>query len=297
MDVHQLEVFLSVLETGSVTKGAERVHLSPAAVSLQLQSLSQHLQTELFVRSGRKLAPTAMAFRLAEQARTVIGQMRRIEADFQGEAKEDTRPFQFATGVTTLVYRLGGPLRMLRKQYPHIELHVTVANTEEIVAGLFDRRFDLGLISLPVSEKNLTTVPLFDEDLLVVRPSPTRIRGGQIGTIRASELARVSWLLYPKESNMRSIIDTFFARVGIEPHVVMEAADTEAIKRLVESGFGYSILPAFSLKGQSRFFHTMRIAGHRLLRSQALAMVDSTYPRALSLKISDFIRRSLQQEK
>jgi DNA-binding transcriptional LysR family regulator len=294
MDVHQLEVFLSVLDTGSVTRGAERVHLSPAAVSLQLQGLAEHLQTELFVRSGRKLAPTSMAYRLAEHARTVIDQMRRIESDFQGAAQEDIRPFHFATGVTTLVYRLGRPLRMLRKQYPRTELHVTVANTEEIVAGLLDRRFDLGLISLPVSEPSITTIPLFDEDLLVVRPSQTKVRGGQIGSVRVSDLARVPWLLYPKQSNMRTIIDAFFAHAGIEPNVVMEAADTEAIKRLVESGFGYSILPAFSLKGQSRFFHTMRITGHKLVRNQALAMVNAAYPRALTLMIADFIRRSLQ---
>lgn len=294
MDVHQLEVFLSVLETGSVTRGAERVHLSPAAVSLQLQNLAQHLQAELFVRSGRKLVPTSMAFRLADEARVVIEQMQRIENDFHGEPQEDTRPFQLATGVTTLVYRLGKPLRMLRKQYPRTELHVTVANTEEIVAGLLDRRFDLGLISLPIPEPNITTIPLYDEDLLVVRPSPTKVRGGQIGSIRVTDLSRVPWLLYPKQSNMRSVIDAFFARAGLEPNVVMEAADTEAIKRLVESGFGYSILPAFSLKGQSRFFHTMQIVGHRLVRNQALAMVNGAYPRALTLSIADFIRRALQ---
>ncbi len=294
MDVHQLEVFLSVLETGSVTRGAERVHLSPAAVSLQLQNLAEHLKTELFVRSGRRLVPTSMAHRLAEQARSVVDQIRRIETDFHGRPQEDTRPFHFATGVTTLVYRLGRPLRMLRKQYPRTELHVTVANTEEIVVGLLDRRFDLGLISLPVSESSIATIPLFDEDLLVVRPSPTRVRGGQIGSIRVPELTRVPWLLYPKQSNMRTIIDGFFARAGVEPKVVMEAADTEAIKRLVESGFGYSILPSFSLKGQSRFFHTMRIAGHSLVRSQALAMVSTPYPRGLTLTIAEFIRRALQ---
>jgi DNA-binding transcriptional LysR family regulator len=294
MDVHQLEVFLSVLDTGSVTKGAERMRLSPAAVSLQLQGLSTHLQAELFVRSGRKLAPTPLAFRLADQARTVIDHMRRIETDFHGQPQEDTRPFHFATGVTTLVYRLGKPLRMLRKEYPQTQIHVTVANTEEIVAGLLDRRFDLGLISLPVTEPTITTVPLYDEDLLVVRPSPTKVRGGQIGSIRTSELAQVRWLLYPKQSNMRTIIDAFFSSAGIEPNVIMEAADTEAIKRLVESGFGYSILPAFSLKGQSRFFHTMRIAGHRLVRQQALAMVNAAYPRVLTLTIADFIRRSMQ---
>ena len=49
----------------------------------------------------------------------------------------------------------------------------------------------------------------------------------------------------------------------------MEAADTEAIKRLVESGFGYSVLTESALRGQSRFFYTLRVAGHQLTRYQA----------------------------
>ncbi len=57
--------------------------------------------------------------------------------------------------------------------------------------------------------------------------------------------------------------------------VVMEAEDTEAIKRLVESGFGYSILPQHALRGRTYFFHTLRIKGHRLTRSLALAMAQA----------------------
>jgi DNA-binding transcriptional LysR family regulator len=63
------------------------------------------------------------------------------------------RPFHFATGVTTLIYQLGKPLRQLRKQYPKAEIRVSVNVTEETVRGLHDRRFDLGLISLPIPEE------------------------------------------------------------------------------------------------------------------------------------------------
>src|SRR5437879_12433974 len=90
--------------------------------------------------------------------------------------------------------------------------------------------------------------------------------------MRASELAGVPFLLYPKQSNMGSIIDQFFAKIGVTPRVLMEADDTEAIKRLVESGFGYSMLPEHALRGQKRFFHTLRIAGHQRTRRQALEM-------------------------
>jgi DNA-binding transcriptional LysR family regulator len=103
----------------------------------------------------------------------------------------------------------------------------------------------------------------------------------------------VPFVLYPKRSNMRSIIDAFFHEVGVTPHVIMEADDTEAIKGLVESGFGCSILPEFALRGQGKFFHMFRIAGHRLIRQQALAMPRTAYPRALTRSIAEFLRTSL----
>jgi DNA-binding transcriptional LysR family regulator len=73
----------------------------------------------------------------------------------------------------------------------------------------------------------------------------------------------------------------------------MEADDTEAIKRLVESGFGYSILPEHALRGRSRFFQKFRIAGHSLTRSLALATAQTECPRKLTESIASFLRATL----
>jgi len=104
--------------------------------------------------------------------------MSKIRREFANDSSKDTRPVSFRNSVTTLIYQLGGPLRQVRKQFPNTEIRVTVAVTEDIVAGLLDRRFDLGLISLPVAEEKLKIMPLFDEELLLLRPSPTKVRGG-----------------------------------------------------------------------------------------------------------------------
>ena len=77
MDVRQLEVFLAVMECSSVTRAAERIGLSPGAVSMQLQNLAAELRTDLFVRSGKHLAPTPAALRLVERGRGVMRGMRR----------------------------------------------------------------------------------------------------------------------------------------------------------------------------------------------------------------------------
>jgi DNA-binding transcriptional LysR family regulator len=293
MDVHQLQLFLAVMESPSMTRAAEKIHLSPGAVSLQLHNLAEELNTELFVRRGKKLVPTPAAMRLAEHAREVVKMMGHIRQEFENDLSKDVRPFHFATGVTTLIYQLGEPLRQLRKRYPNAEIRVTVGVTEEMVTGLLDRRFDLALISLPIAEENLTLVPLFDEELLVIRPSANKVGSGHVCSLRASELVDTPFLLYPKRSNMRLVIDQFFKDIGVTPHVVMEADDTEAIKRLVESGFGHSVLPEHALRGHSNFFQKYRVTGHRLTRSLALAMPRTDSPRKLTESIASFLRSTL----
>jgi DNA-binding transcriptional LysR family regulator len=293
MDIHQLELFLAVMESPSMTRAAEKVFLSPGAVSLQLHNLADELHTELFVRSGKRLIPTPAAVRLAEHAKDLIKRMGQIKQEFENDLATDTRPFHFATGVTTLIYQLGKPLRQLRKQYPKAEIRVSVNVTEETVAGLHDRRFDLGLISLPVPEENLKIIPLFDEELMIVRPSSSKIRGHQPGSVRVAELTRVPFLLYPRGTVLRVRIDHFFKDIGVSPKVVMEAEDTEAIKRLVESGFGYSILPEHALRRRTGFFQTFRVDGHPITRSLALAMVQTDYPRKLTVSIAESLRTML----
>ena len=82
MEIRQLEIFLAVVDTSSVTIAAGQMNLSPGAVSLQLQNLATGLHTELFVRAGKHLKPTAAAHRLAELARLLLTQARAIEHEF-----------------------------------------------------------------------------------------------------------------------------------------------------------------------------------------------------------------------
>jgi len=293
MDLRQLESLIAVLESPTMTQAAERLHLSTAAVSLQLQSLASELGVELFVRSGRKLAPTPAARRLAEHARAVDVRLRQIKAEFSSDAGSDTRPFHFATGATSLIYRMRPGLRALRRRFPQLDLHVTVLATEEIVAGLVARQYDLGLISLPVRHDDLRIIPLFNEELLVVRPSATRVRGNHVGVVRPEELDGAPFLLYPKQSNMRTMIDRFLDELGLKRRVIMEASDTEAIKGMVEAGFGYSILPEYALKESTKFFQTLRIKDHRLVRSQALAMPLVHQQRPLTDSVAKVIQAAL----
>jgi DNA-binding transcriptional LysR family regulator len=295
MDIRQLEIFLAVMDTSSVTGAAVRMNLSPGAVSLQLQSLASCLHAELFVRAGKHLKPTPAAHRLAEMGRNLVTQARSIEHEFDSQNGDDTRPFHLATGATTLIYGLVQPLRQLRKRFPKARLHITVAATEEMITGLMQRRFDLAIITLPVESSGLRIVPLYEEELLVLRPSIKSVKGWHVGTIQPQELKDVPFILNSKRSNMRTLIDGMFESLGFEPQISMEADDNETIKSLVAAGLGYGVLPELALRRQPRFFQVFRVAGNRLVRKQALAMPRNDYARPLTESIARYLTEVLKE--
>ena len=140
-----------------------------------------------------------------------------------------TRPFHLATGATALIHRLGPPLRQIRKRFPKARLNITVAATEEMITGLVQRRFDLAIISLPlpVEQPLLRIIPLYDEELLVLRPSLTRVAGWHVASVQPRDLKGVPFILYPKRSNMRTMINGMFRELGFEPEIAMEYRDDQ----------------------------------------------------------------------
>jgi len=144
-----------------------------------------------------------------------------------------------------------------------------------------------------VPEENLKIIPLFNEELLIAAPSTNKARRGHISSMRAADLANVPFLLYPRGTVLRVLIDRFFKEISVSPQVVMEAEDTEAIKRLVESGFGYSIIPEHALRQRTPFVQTYRVDGHPITRGLALAMVRTDYPRKLTVSIAESLRAML----
>lgn len=119
--------------------------------------------------------------------------------------------------------------------------------------------------------------------------------GSHIAMVNAAELDGSPMVLYPPQSNMRVIIDDFLRELEVVPRVVMEAADTEVIKCMVEAGFGYSVLHEYALTNSRGFFQTLRVSGHRLVRKQASATSHTGHTRVLTAAVMSFLKDTLDQ--
>jgi len=144
-------------------------------------------------------------------------------------------------------------------------------SVEEIRAG----HVDAGLLTLPVEEPDLVTLPVIREELLIAtmpgHPLAKRKK------ITAQDLAGEPFVLFEAGSGTRRVIDRFFLGENIEPNVVMETENVEIIKAMVKTGLGIGIVPyiAVAREVRTRQFFVTRIEGRELFRETGWV-----YPRA-----------------
>ena len=125
---------------------------------------------------------------------------------------------------------------------------------------------DAGLLTLPVDEADLVTLPVLREELLLVtmpgHPLAKRKK------ITAQDLAGEPFVLFEAGSATRRVIDHFFASQNIEPNVVMDTENVEIIKAMVKTGLGIGIVPyqAVAREVRTKQFFCARIEGHELFR-------------------------------
>lgn len=249
MEIRQLRAFIAIAESGTFTAGALRVHVTQAAVSMQIRQLESELGAKLFIRAPRNVILTEAGEKLLERAHHILREHdAAIEemAELAGAKRGRLRIGSASAGVTAdLLPRI---LKEVRKRHPHTEVSVASGTSEALVQQILAGEIDIAFVSLPVEARGIHTEQL-NEDQLVAVASP-RHRLARQRTVSAYALAGERLILGERGGNTRRLIDEFFAQAGVKPTVAMELSRQAAIKRMVEEDMGVGIVPLQSVKDE-----------------------------------------------
>jgi DNA-binding transcriptional LysR family regulator len=135
-------------------------------------------------------------------------------------------------------------LQRLRREHPSIELVVTTGTTTGVVERILRNEIDLGIVSLPVSERQLDIAPLKAEPLVAIFAARTRNLPNRV---TAQFLRQYPLLLEFARAHVRALIIDWLSSDGVEPRPAMELDNLEAVKRMVASGLGVSIVPSAAI--------------------------------------------------
>ncbi len=247
MEIRQLRAFVAIAESGTFTAGALRVHVTQAAISMQIRQLETEIGAKVFVRAPRHVILTEAGEQLLRRARHILREHDAALDEIAELAGAERGRLRIGSAsAMVLTEQLPSILKELRKQHPAAEIAVTSGTSEVLVDQILAGEVDIAFVSLPVDVRGIKTERL-SEDQLVAIASP-RHKLAKQRTISAYTLAGERLILGERGGNTRRLIDQFFAQAGVTLRVAMELSRQQAIKRMVEEDMGVGIVPLQSVK-------------------------------------------------
>src|SRR5438132_11592684 len=249
MEIRQLKAFVAIAETGTFTAAAGRVHVTQAAISMQIRQLETESGVRLFVRAPRKVILTEGGEKLLERAQVILRE--HDAALHELAALTGAEKGRLRIGSASAMVS-GEPLprilKRLRAAHPGVEASVRSGTSEELVQHVLAGELDVAFVSLPVDARGVQT-ELLNEDYLVAIASPRHPMAKQ-KVVSAYALAGEKLILGERGGNTRRLIDQFFDKAGVTLKVTMELSRLAAIKRMVEEDMGVGIVPLQSVQNE-----------------------------------------------
>ncbi|MBD3179197.1 MAG: LysR family transcriptional regulator [Candidatus Latescibacteria bacterium] len=278
MELRTLKYFLSLYSEKSFTAAAEANFISQPAISIQLKNLQREMGITLYETSGRKVSFTDAGMIVLQYARRFAGLEKQLLEHVRDMQELKKGKLSLGTIDAASIYILPGVFRAFRNSYPAIEMNLEIASTYPLFRELDRGELDLVVGSLPLEVSgDYRIFRIFSEPLVFISPRQHPLSGR--GTLEPAELAGHPFILFQKGSVTRRIIENALREQGVEPEVSMAIDSQEAIKHLVSSGLGLSVLPMKTVESEigSGQLNILDVCGVDLRRDIGLIVPVSRY--------------------
>ena len=231
MDLVLLRSFLTVADSGSITEAAERLRVTQPAVSRRLQQLEEHLGVHLLARGRKGVQLTEIGRLVQGEAQGIVArydQMRELVSTHQ---RLEGGTVRIGGGATAVSFVLPEAIAAFQAAHPQVRFHMREAGSSEIADDVALGRLELGVVTLPVRDRELDVMPLATDRIVLVARDDHHLAGRR--RVGIQDLADQAFVAFEAGSALRQIIDGKLREAGVEVNVVMELRSIPAILRMV----------------------------------------------------------------
>lgn len=260
----------------SFTRAAEELCMTQPAVTFQVKQLEEQYNTRLFERSHGRISLTATGEVVFGYADRILGLNDELDTRI-GEMTGGVRgPLLLGASLTIAEFILPRILGEFKARYPDVRTQMTVANSETIEARVADHALDVGLIESPSTSPALSTEVCCEDELVLICASSHPL--ARRDSVTPLEVAAQPYISRETGSGTREFTDQYFRQAGVAPddlNLVMELGSPEAIKGLVETGLGVSIMSRATIAKELR----LQSLAARPLEPRLIRILSLVYPK------------------
>jgi DNA-binding transcriptional LysR family regulator len=248
--LNQLRYFREVARHGQYTRAAETLFVSQPAVSKCVKDLERQVGAALFESIGRRVQLTEAGKMLLPHAERVLAELADAERALQGLSGGDEGRLVVGASSTPGTYLLPPLLGGFRRDYPKVELVLEIAGTREVLGRLLDGGLDLGVVGEAPFDPALHAELFRTETLLlIVAPGHSLAHRRRV---TPHDLQAQPFVLRERGSSTRAVLERALTANAIQPRVVMELGNTEAVKKTVAAGLGVSLVSEHAVELEER---------------------------------------------
>ena len=268
----RLQVFHAVAKQLSFTKAAEALFMTQPAVTFQVRQLEEQFSTRLFDRAQGRITLTPAGLVAFEYAERILALSAELEARLKELSGHETGPLLIGASTTIAEFLLPGIVGEFKRLHPGIVPRLFVANSEQVQERVAERSLDVGFIEGESHLPTLASEVCCEDELQVVcapgHPLAT------LGSVAPRALAEHGFISREPGSGTREVVDHYLRKQKLPPetlHVVMEASSPEALKGMVATGVGFTIMSRATVVKEVRLGELVLVPlAPRLIRNLSL---------------------------
>jgi len=287
MEVRHLQALVAVSEQGSFSAAADSLGTVQSNISGHVARLEKEIGAVLIDRSTGQL--TSEGEVVVARAYRVLGELAALKADLGALREEVGGTVRVGMIGTTARWLVPLLLANLAQRHPKLRLVVADGTTAALETQLTAGRFDLTVLTYPVSGRDLTFEPLFEEELVLVLPIENDPLKG-VTRIGLSELSHFELLMPAPGTQLRAEIDTAVKAAGIRLRAITELDGVRLLASLTFEGYGPAVLPATAVPPHLRPRFRLIAVDELPRRRVGLAVPSRSMPSASVRAVTEALR-------
>lgn len=277
LEIKHLRMIRAIAEAGTMTRAAQRLHISQSALSQQLKDIECKLKVDLFFRTRKKMILTPIGQRLSETAQNVIAAVEDQELEIAKIVSGDQGELKVGTQCIFCYRWLPGVMRLFQDRFPNIEF--TIGNAGELADEMQSGRYDLIITASAARDERCAYLPLFSDQLVCIMPPDHPLSGR--ACVQFEDFGRFNFISHAEKAQNRFFQFILKPR-GIKPKRVMTVGQPPAMIELVAAGFGLSVFPQWAVNGT---LHQDGITARPITKSGFPMTWQAAYPVNAQLQI------------
>lgn len=260
MTLKHIRIFVTVYQEESITRAAEKLHMTQPATSLAIREMEEYYHTKLFERSGRGIRVTSAGTRLYPSAARLLSLYDEMDAEMKNW--DTSGRLRIGSSISIGSCILPQLINRFSKKYPELELYVKVDSSDVIEQNILENHLDFALIEGSVHSEKLKSSVFLDDELVPVCSRFHPLAGAE--DIELDSLKKEHFLMREPNSGTRQLADSSFALKNFQIKPTWESTSTAALINAVSIGLGISILPKRMLEKQLRMHQIASFTIHDL---------------------------------